>query len=211
GSVKTSLLAGSTFNITWHLAYPHRGGFKLHVLDSLQRPLLDLTPVTKDSEFVRTDATAQSYQVTLPKDFECEDCTIRLLREASEWSNNYRFWSCADVDIKNRNKYKEDCSGHGRYLLAKCRCDRLYYGSKCQYKDECGEDIDCGDRGRCVDVKASTAPRKQCYCELGWFGPGCTKSKFNVNMIFFLSLLNTMVLREKVGHCASFDDVRCIF
>ena len=24
GSVKTSLLTGSTFNVTWHLGYPHR-------------------------------------------------------------------------------------------------------------------------------------------------------------------------------------------
>lgn len=29
----------------------------MQVLDSLQRPVLDLTPVTKDSEFVRTDVT----------------------------------------------------------------------------------------------------------------------------------------------------------
>ena len=34
-----------------------QGGYKLQVLDSLQRPVLDLTPVTKDSEFVRTDVT----------------------------------------------------------------------------------------------------------------------------------------------------------
>lgn len=37
----------------------------------------------------------------LPNDFECIDCTIRLLREAAEWSNNYKFWSCADVDIRS--------------------------------------------------------------------------------------------------------------
>jgi len=46
---------------------------------------------------------AQSYAVQLPGDFVCEDCTIRLLREALEFSNSYRFWSCADVDIKNSN------------------------------------------------------------------------------------------------------------
>lgn len=46
---------------------------------------------------------AQSYAVQLPGDFVCEDCTIRLLREGLEWGNSYRFWSCADVDIKNSN------------------------------------------------------------------------------------------------------------
>lgn len=48
---------------------------------------------------------AQSYAVQLPGDFVCEDCTIRLLREALEFGNSYRFWSCADVDIKNSNYY----------------------------------------------------------------------------------------------------------
>ena len=24
---------------------------------------------------------------------------MRLIRQASEWGGNYRFWSCADVDI----------------------------------------------------------------------------------------------------------------
>jgi len=77
-----------------------QGGYKLQVLDSLERPVLDLTPVTKESDFVSTDATAQATPVQLPRDFTCQDCTIRLLRQASEWSSSYRFWSCADVDIK---------------------------------------------------------------------------------------------------------------
>lgn len=81
-------------------------------------------------------------------------------------------------------EFKEDCSGHGRYLLSKCRCDRLYFGPRCQYRDECIDDGDCGDRGRCVDVEATTAPRKQCYCELGWFGPACTKRKFILIMYY---------------------------
>ena len=42
---------------------------------------------------------AQAVDVTLPAGYTCEDCTIRLLREAAEWSRAYRFWSCADVRI----------------------------------------------------------------------------------------------------------------
>jgi hypothetical protein len=34
-----------------------QGGYKLQVLDALQRPVLDLTPVTADSEFVKNDVT----------------------------------------------------------------------------------------------------------------------------------------------------------
>lgn len=51
---------------------------------------------------MRADATAQKFQVRFPADFTCNDCTLRLLRQADEWSNGYRFWSCADIDIKNR-------------------------------------------------------------------------------------------------------------
>lgn len=53
--------------------------------------------------FLKTFFRSQSYSVQLPGDFVCEDCTIRLLREALEWGNSYRFWSCADVDIKTSN------------------------------------------------------------------------------------------------------------
>jgi len=42
---------------------------------------------------------AQAYVVQLPPDFNCSDCTIRLMRQAEEWGKSYRFWSCADVDI----------------------------------------------------------------------------------------------------------------
>lgn len=79
-----------------------QGGFRLQLLDHLERPVLDLTPSVGGSDFVRTDATAQRFQVRFPADFTCNDCTLRLLRQADEWSNGYRFWSCADIDIKNR-------------------------------------------------------------------------------------------------------------
>ncbi|KAK9497677.1 hypothetical protein O3M35_004361 [Rhynocoris fuscipes] len=176
GTLKTTILAGKQFNITWHLGYPHQGGIRLQVLDSLSRPVLDLTPVTAKSEFVSAaDPTLQHYPVLIPADFECENCTIRLVREAKEWGENYRLWSCADVDIRTKKHYKEDCSGHGPYLLSKCRCNRLYRGPRCQYRDECVDHIDCGDMGRCVDIKSVSAPSKQCFCENGWFGPACTK------------------------------------
>lgn len=43
---------------------------------------------------------AQTFQVQLPSNFTCENCTIRLIRQALEWGANYKFWSCADVDVK---------------------------------------------------------------------------------------------------------------
>ncbi|XP_063905310.1 uncharacterized protein LOC135124283 isoform X2 [Zophobas morio] len=175
GDVRTSFLSGSKFNVSWHLGYPHRGGFKIQLLDQLERPVLDLTPTIQGSEFVSSDATAQTFQVQLPSDFTCPNCTLRLIREALEWGKDYKFWSCADVDIKTRKEFRESCSGHGRYLVGRCKCDRLYYGTFCENRDECLEDSDCGNHGKCIDVEATTSPRMQCYCQLGWFGPGCNK------------------------------------
>ncbi|XP_057333014.1 uncharacterized protein LOC130672435 isoform X4 [Microplitis mediator] len=175
GDIKTSLLSGSQFNVSWHLAYPHRGGFRLQILDALDRPLVDLTPVTKQSEFVEDDATAQHYPVELPQNFTCTDCTIRLLREAEEWGSSYRFWSCADIDILDRKTYREDCSGHGRSLVGRCRCDRFYHGPRCEFREDCLDDSDCGNQGTCVDNGGTTFPTKHCYCNVGWFGPGCAK------------------------------------
>jgi len=40
----TQLKNGRDHKITWHLGYPHRGGFKLELLDSEGRKLVDLTP-----------------------------------------------------------------------------------------------------------------------------------------------------------------------
>ncbi|XP_039765017.1 uncharacterized protein LOC120637291 isoform X3 [Pararge aegeria] len=175
GSIRTSFLAGSTFIVHWHLAYAHRGGFSLRILDYLERPLLDLTPRAGGSEFVRDDPTAQQYEVRLPSDFTCDNCTLQLQREAGEWGANYRFWSCADIDIVPRKKFHETCSGRGFHILGRCKCHKMHSGPRCQFADECGEDNDCGLRGKCLDTDATEAPGRQCYCALGFYGRGCNK------------------------------------
>lgn len=125
-----------------------------------------------------SSSRAQSFAVRLPTNFTCDDCTLRLLRQADEWSTNYRFWSCADIDIKSRQTYKETCSEHGKFVVNRCKCEKNYYGARCQYWDECSSDQDCGPQGKCIDLEGSALPKKQCYCQLGFFGPGCSKSKF---------------------------------
>ncbi|XP_053620328.1 uncharacterized protein LOC128680882 isoform X1 [Plodia interpunctella] len=175
GTLKTTFLAGSAFTVHWHLAYAHRGGFSLRILDELERPVLDLTPRAGGSEFVRDDVTAQKYEVRLPSDFTCENCTLQLQREAGEWGAGYRFWSCADIDILPRKDYHETCSGHGFHILGRCKCNKMYSGPRCQFSDECIEDTDCGLRGKCVDVNATESPSKMCYCPHGFYGKGCNK------------------------------------
>jgi len=178
GGERTKLKSGTSLNITWHLAYPHRGGFKLELLDSKERPIRSLTPVdTEGNKYISNDPTAQSYVVSIPTDLECRDCSIRLVRQASEWGKKYKFWSCSDVDILPPGNFVQTCSGKGRAFSGRCRCDRLYNGKFCQLKDECWKDEDCGKFGKCHDIESTSYPRKQCFCLAGQFGPGCsTKS-----------------------------------
>lgn len=164
-------------NVSWHLAYPHKGGFRLEVLDPKDRPIRDLTPVSKDgNKYITGDPTAQFYEVELPNDLTCIDCSIRLVRQASEWGKKYQFWSCADVDILPKNEpFVNICSGHGKSYSGRCRCDRNFYGDFCQFRDECIKDEDCGIHGKCHDIMSTSAPRKQCFCREGWHGKKCSK------------------------------------
>jgi hypothetical protein len=47
----------------------------------------------------------QYHVVSLP-DMACEKCFLRLQRQASEWSENYVFRSCADVTLVQQSSYK---------------------------------------------------------------------------------------------------------
>jgi len=55
-------------------------------------------------------------EVTLPDNFECDRCTLQLVRHAGEWvapGGVYRFWSCADISIVNSSSMsytKKNCS-----------------------------------------------------------------------------------------------------
>lgn len=118
--------------------------------------------------------SAQSHLVNIPKGFACSNCTLRLLREAGEWASTYRFWSCSDVDIV-KERFKDSCSGNGQYIASKCKCDKTYYGHRCQYKDECMTNQDCGVQGQCIELNGTILPKKQCYCNYGFYGNKCMK------------------------------------
>ena len=45
----------------------------------------------------------------------------------------------------------------------------------CQFKDDCEDATDCGSSGECVDFGATNYPRRQCFCEPGFFGINCEK------------------------------------
>lgn len=81
-------------------------------------------------------------------------------------------------------EFRETCSGHGKFIATRCKCDKNYYGARCQYWDECTEDRDCGAQGKCVNLQGTALPKRQCYCQLGWFGPGCNSSELK-SFLFF--------------------------
>ncbi|XP_037068629.1 uncharacterized protein LOC119089931 [Pollicipes pollicipes] len=154
--------------------YPHQGGYKLELLDANEKVKMTLTTDADEKGYNALDTTAQTQRVTMPEGVECLDCSIRLMRQAREFGDKYQFWSCADVDIIG-NDYREDCNGHGRASFGRCRCDRRSYGERCQFSNECEQDSHCGTYGKCIDLAATTYPKKQCFCRLGFFGKDCAQ------------------------------------
>lgn len=48
---------------------------------------------------------------------------------------------------------------------------------KRKYADECVDNSDCGNKGSCIDIMATSFPKKQCFCNPGWFGEGCNRGR----------------------------------
>lgn len=93
-----------------------------------------------------------------------------------------------DLHTRSKGKeFRETCSGHGKNIAGRCKCDKRYYGQRCQYVDECLNDDDCGAQGKCIDLHGTSLPKRQCYCNFGWFGPNCAKSMwFFPYFLFYL-------------------------
>ncbi|KAK6188307.1 hypothetical protein SNE40_004509 [Patella caerulea] len=170
---KTSLLAGSTISVNFHLAYPHRGGYFLELMNN-DTNAVHRHPAT--GFISEGDTISRSQAFTLPNE-PCSDCTLRLVRQAAEWGGTcgkrYLFWSCADVDVVAANQFTEGCSGHGTWSNGACQCDATHEGDKCQHKVECKTDANCNNNGRCITIATTPNPVKQCYCQPGWFGQTC--------------------------------------
>jgi len=101
GEVRTSLKAGSTFNLTWHLGYAHGGGYRLELVNPAEDLSLLLLPVGGGENSWETGVGkfAQSHAVQLPQGLECQECYLRFQRQALEWGKKYRFRSCADIKV----------------------------------------------------------------------------------------------------------------
>ena len=98
GDIVTDISAKDPLNVTWHLGYPHRGGFKIELLDAKGRLVRALTPPGEWVGDRITRHTTQHYELTVPEDLVCPNCILRLIRQATEWQE-YKFKSCADVNV----------------------------------------------------------------------------------------------------------------
>ncbi|CAB4066367.1 unnamed protein product [Lepeophtheirus salmonis] len=124
------------------------------------------------------ERTSQTYSYSIPNDFVCKDCTIRLIRQALDFGQKYIFQSCADVDIVQEDEHVENCSNRGKFSNGACVCNKpQYYGDRCEFADECASDSDCSGspNGQCLDLGGTAYPRKQCFCMPGFFGNVCSK------------------------------------
>jgi len=176
GTLRTTLTAGSVLNFTWHLGYPHRGGYRLELMNPAENLALLLVPEKGNENSWQEGRTDQSHQVTLPTGVECDQCYLKFQRQALEWGQKYKFRSCADISLVSGGNLGEQCSGAGKKQGGECVCDRGREGHVCQYKTDCQTDQDCNGpkgQGKCLDVESTIFPFKQCFCAGGWYGPQC--------------------------------------
>ncbi|XP_030851987.1 uncharacterized protein LOC578616 isoform X1 [Strongylocentrotus purpuratus] len=175
----TVFAPGDVINVTWHLAYSHRGGNRLEIIN--RNDDVVLANLTGPTYFVNeNDTTVWSQEVTIPSDMEGA-YTLRLIRQAAEWVTGnpdvpYLFRSCADINITAAATCDGGrCSGFGTCMNGVCDCDALHSGEFCQYEDECINEQNCGgaSNGECVDLGITTYPRRQCFCKPGFFGKDC--------------------------------------
>ena len=55
----------------------------------------------------------------------------------------------------------------------KSGCPLLALINEFPFLDECENDSDCNSHGSCIDLESISYPRKQCFCDAGWFGMKC--------------------------------------
>lgn len=174
GEARTPLTTDSTLNITWHLGYPHGGGYKVELICPDKNKTYQLLPTNTSQDWFTEEARySQSHMISLPQGLVCNNCHMRLQRQATEWGKKYIFRSCADVKVGPGNI--EEC-GDGEWDGEGCVCPRGRIGDRCQYQTDCQSDIDChGDKGhgRCIVTDSTVYPIGQCYCTAGWQGLNC--------------------------------------
>ncbi|CAG9532242.1 unnamed protein product [Cercopithifilaria johnstoni] len=162
--IVTWLRSGEDVNITWFQSVSHNGNLKLELLNDMGQMIAVLSPITTVNTNNRTLKTSAT--VMLPKNYECYNCVIRIIRQVTEIGKNYSsYYSCADVNIVNEIPDGDTCLGNGNRKHGICECDSHSSGDNCQYHDECTDDSDCNSNGKCVPFSNDALAMKQCFCQ----------------------------------------------
>lgn len=103
-----------------------------------------------------------------------------MTTQATEYGNSYFFYSCADINIVNVIPDGDTCVGNGNRMNGVCQCFDGFYGSECQFQDECKEDDDCGVQGYCR--LGGDTPRRQCFCPTSRYGKTCELGELRENI-----------------------------
>jgi len=176
---KTLLKCGSLVNVTWHLGYPHGGGHKVELIDPAQDLSMTLLPQGEGDWVDEGAKFSQSDILRLPDDVECDQCYLRLQRQATEWGKKYIFRSCADLTLTKAEVVDTPgYCGKGRREAGGCVCPKDREGDRCQYSTDCKSDSDCnGDQGhgKCIAIDNTVYRIGQCFCAAGWMGTHCEK------------------------------------
>ncbi|CAJ0607497.1 unnamed protein product [Cylicocyclus nassatus] len=162
--LRTFLKAGSTVDLEWLTAIPHQGGIRLEVLNSLDEPIAIFTNFLDPYNI-----TKSSKQIALPPQFECANCAIRITHQATEYGDDYFFYSCADKSPMETLAYR---MVPGKMENVTATPDTLEITANIQVAD-CSSDSDCGRSGLCQSTPTSAS--KQCFCTGGLFGEHCQK------------------------------------
>ncbi|MFH4974045.1 hypothetical protein AB6A40_000754 [Gnathostoma spinigerum] len=171
--VYTDFTVGQALNVTWRMAFPHKGGYRIKLLNSAGEILETIVPENDTGFSHHNDETVENSYIVFNK--PCEHCTLLLERQALEWGESYLFHTCADINvIPMMESVEEQCSGRGTWRQGKCHCRHLYSGNVCQYKSDCREDDECLNNGKCVTDLGSMSS-KTCYCSFGYFGRNCDR------------------------------------
>lgn len=169
GDEVTQFYINQQVNVSWHLGYPHGGGIKIQILRDGAEPEDLLTDWDTRNKFM------QNILINLPSQ-PCDKCTLRLLRQATEWGGRYQFRSCSDISIlSDQAQVTKQCGEHGELTDGLCKCRRGYTGDRCQHKTGCNSDDDCSGQGTCELLDNTLYEQKACFCQSGAFGSNCEK------------------------------------
>eukprot|EP01079_Euglenida_sp_SAG-EU17-18_P000622 gene622-2482_t len=174
----TKLYTSSEVELNIFIARVHQGGYTVELYP--QDPgnpgtYLEGSKVT----LLTTDQPDEaSPSVTLPAD-PCLGCLIRLLYSAEEWGANYKFKSCAVVDIvdppDSEPTCPNDCRQGGTCAQGQCECPEGRRGRFCEYGDPCrdADGGECSGHGVCFRSSGDDESRSHCMCDGGRHGRVC--------------------------------------